>query len=76
MSSDRKTHLGGGNNGVSVHDPVGELLLHFGDEQGAHTGPGPTSQLWCVHRQYRVYTKCTQGVQGVGSIVLASYNSK
>merc|ERR1719445_535481 len=36
--------LGGGDHGVAVHDPVGELFPDLGDEEGSHSRPGPTSQ--------------------------------
>ena len=40
-------HLGRGDYGVGVHDPVGVLLSDLGDEQCSHTRPGSASQRVC-----------------------------
>ena len=37
-------HLGGGDDGECVHDPVGILLPDLGDEKCSHTRPSSTSQ--------------------------------
>ena len=37
-------HLGWGDDGVGVHDPVGVLLADLGDEECAQTGPGTATQ--------------------------------
>ena len=36
-------NLGGRDDRVRGHDPVGVLLANLGDEEGAHAGPGPSS---------------------------------
>lgn len=42
--NDSVGHLGGGDDGEGLHDSVGVLLTHFGDEEGAHAGSGTTSE--------------------------------
>mmetsp|Transcript_12357 Transcript_12357/g.25957 ORF Transcript_12357/g.25957 Transcript_12357/m.25957 type:complete len:484 (+) Transcript_12357:61-1512(+) len=37
-------HLGGGHHGEGQHHAVGVLLADLGDEEGAHTGAGTTTQ--------------------------------
>ena len=40
-------NLGGGDNGVGVHNSVGVLLADLGDEQGSHSRSGSTSEGVC-----------------------------
>lgn len=41
------THLGRGHDGEGVHDPIGELLADFGDEECAHARPSTSAQGVC-----------------------------
>ena len=37
-------HLGGRDDGVGVHDPVGVLLADLGDEEGSHARASATTK--------------------------------
>ncbi len=41
---DSVRHLGGGDDRVGVHDPVGVLLTDLRDEEGSHAGASATSK--------------------------------
>merc|ERR1711881_274693 len=42
--NDSVGHLGGGEDGEGLHDPVGIFLSDLGDQEGTHTGTGTTTE--------------------------------
>ena len=40
-------HLGGGDNGVGIHNPVRVFFSDLRDKECSHSGPGSTSQRVC-----------------------------